>query len=153
MIQSGTNQLHGLGWTYFQDSAWNANSWEGNRSGTAKPNGTQRWYCGNLGGPVFIPKVYDGRNKTFWFFSFEYTKPGQQFLQQLRILTNAERTGDFSNSSLGVPVINGQPTPQLDPAHFSPSWHSRSAGERICIRNCRSLEKTIASYETNPPYR
>jgi hypothetical protein len=120
VIKSGTNQIHGMGWTYFQNSAWNANSWEGNRSGTAKPSGTQRWYGGNLGGPVFIPKLYDGRNKTFWFFSFEYTKPSQQFLQQLRILTNAERNGDFSNSSFGVPVINGQPRPQLDPNHFSP---------------------------------
>ena len=109
-----------MGWTYFQNSAWNANSWEGNRSGTAKPSGTQRWYGGNLGGPVFLPKVHDGRNKTFWFFSFEYTKPSQQFLQQLRILTNTERTRDFSNSSFGVPVINGQPTPQLDPAQLSP---------------------------------
>jgi Carboxypeptidase regulatory-like domain len=120
VIKSGTNQLHGMGWTYFQNSAWNANSWEGNRTGTARPSGTQRWYGGNLGGPVFIPKVYDGRNKTFWFFSFEYTKPSQQFLQQLRVLTNAERMGDFSNSSFGVPVINGTPTPQLDPSQFSP---------------------------------
>lgn len=120
VIKSGTNQLHGMFWTYFQNSAWNANSWEGNRAGIQKPSGTQRWYGGNLGGPVFIPKLYDGRNKTFWFFSYEYTNPSQQFLQQLRILTNAERQGDFSNSSFGVPVINGQPTPQLDPNQFSP---------------------------------
>ena len=120
VIKSGTNQLHGMVWTYFQNSGLNANSWEGNRSGTQRPNGSQRWYGGNLGGPVFIPKLYDGRGKTFWFASFEYTKPNQQFLQQLRILTNAERTGDFSQSSFGVPVINGTPTPQLDPTQFSP---------------------------------
>lgn len=120
VIKSGTNQLHGMGWTYFQNSAWDANSWEGNRSGTQRPSGTQRWYGGNLGGPIFIPKVYDGRAKTFWFFSYEYNNPSQQFLQQLRVLTNAERTGDFSHSSFGVPVINGQPTPQLDPNQFSP---------------------------------
>lgn len=120
VIKSGTNQLHGMAWTYFQNSAWNANSWEGNRADVAKPSGQQRWYGGNLGGPVFIPKLYDGRSKTFWFVSFEYTKPNQQFLQQLRILTNAERTGDFSNSSFGVPVVNGVATPQLDPAQFSP---------------------------------
>lgn len=120
VIKSGTNELHGMGWTYFQNSAWNANSWEGNRSGTQRPSGTQRWYGGNLGGPVFIPKVYDGRAKTFWFFSFEYNNPSQQYLQQLRVLTNAERTGDFSQSSFGVPVINGQPTAQLDPKQFSP---------------------------------
>jgi len=120
VIKSGTNQLHGMVWTYFQNSGLNANSWEGNRSHTQRPTGSQRWYGGNLGGPVFIPHLYDGRGKTFWFFSFEYTNPNQQFLQQLRILTNAERQGDFSNSSFGVPVVNGSPTPQLDPNSFSP---------------------------------
>src|SRR5271169_6042607 len=97
IIKSGTNDLHGMFWTYFQNSAWNANSWEGNLSGTERPSGTQRWYGGNLGGPVWIPKLYNGRNKTFWFFSYEYTNPSQQFLQQLIIPTNAERVGDFSN--------------------------------------------------------
>jgi hypothetical protein len=120
VIKSGTNQLHGMVWDYLQNSAWNANSWEGNRAGIEKPSGTQKWYGGNLGGPVFIPHLYDGRAKTFWFASFEYTNPAQQYLQQLRILTNAERTGDFSNSSFGVPMINGVPTPQLNPSQFSP---------------------------------
>lgn len=120
VIKSGTNRLHGMVWDYLQNSAWNANSWEGNRSATERPSGSQRWYGGNFGGPVFVPKLYDGRGKTFWFASFEYTNPAQQFLQQLRILTNAERNGDFSNSSFGVPVINGQPTPQLNPSQYSP---------------------------------
>jgi len=119
VIKSGTNQLHGMVWTYFQNSGLNANSWEGNRAGIQRPLGSQRWYGANLGGPVFIPKIYDGRSKTFWFASFEYTNPNQQFLQQLRIPTNAERIGDFSQSSFGVPEINGVPTPQLDPTQFS----------------------------------
>jgi hypothetical protein len=120
VIKSGTNRLHGTGWTYFQNSAWNANSWEGNLNKVAKPSGTQRWYGGNLGGPVFIPHVYDGRNKTFWFGSYEYTSPSQQYLQQNRVLTNDERAGNFANSSFGVPVIDGVATPQLDPASYSP---------------------------------
>lgn len=131
VIKSGTNQLHGMVWTYFQNSGLNANSWEGNRSGTPRPTGSQRWYGGNLGGPVFIPKVYDGRGKTFWFTSFEYTNPSQQFLQQLRIPTNAERTGDFSQSDFGVPVINGTPTPQLDPAQFSPMAQALLADQSL----------------------
>ena len=120
VIKSGTNQLHGMVWTYFLNSGLNANSWEGNRSDTPRPTGSQRWYGANLGGPVFIPKLYDGRNKTFWFASFEYTNPTQQFLQQLIVPTNAERAGDFSNDSFGVPVINGVPTAHIDPSTFSP---------------------------------
>jgi len=41
VIKSGTNQLHGMVWTYFQNSGLNANSWEGNRSGTQRPTGSQ----------------------------------------------------------------------------------------------------------------
>jgi len=121
VIKSGTNDLHGMGWTYFTNSAWNANSWEGNWTGMPKPSGSQRWFGGNVGGPVYIPHVYDGRNKTFFFVSYEHTSRFFQQLQRQRALTNAERSGDFSNViDFPVPVINGVETPILSPADFSP---------------------------------
>jgi len=120
VIKSGTNNPHGMLWGYFTNSGWNANTWEGNRTGTPRPAGSQRWYGGNFGGPVYIPHVYDGRNKTFFFVSYEHTHRDFQALQQTRVLTDAERLGDFSNDDFGVPVINGVPTPQLDPNNFSP---------------------------------
>ena len=51
VIKSGTNQLHGMAWTYFQNSAWNANSWEGNRADVAKPSGTAAVVWRQLGWP------------------------------------------------------------------------------------------------------
>lgn len=120
IIKSGTNDIHGAGWAYFANSAWNANSWQANRAGVDRPSSSQRWWGGNVGGPVYIPRVYDGRNKTFFFYSYEYTHPSLGAFIQEKVPTAAERTGDFTNSTFGIPVINGVPTPNLDPANFSP---------------------------------
>ena len=109
-----------MGWTYLTDTDWNANSWANNRTGAAKAQGSQQWYGGNFGGPVYIPKIYNGRNKTFFFASYEYTVPTIERDIQAKVLTEAERRGDFSNSLFGIPKINGIPTPQLAPSMFSP---------------------------------
>lgn len=73
VLKSGTNQLHGAAWGYFQNGAWNANRWENNWQGVPRDRGTRQWYGGNVGGPVFIPKLYNGKNKTFFFTSYERT--------------------------------------------------------------------------------
>ncbi len=122
VIKSGTNDLHGMGWTYLSNGAWDANSWQGNATGTPRPSGSQRWYGGNVGGPVNIPGLYNGKNKTFFFVSYEHTHRNFQSLQQERLLTNAERSGDFTNDAFGVPAdpASGAPMPILNPANFSP---------------------------------
>jgi len=130
IIKSGTNTFHGMAWTYLQNSGWASNSWQGNRNGVARPSGKQDWYGGNIGGPVLIPKLYNGRDKTFFFFSYEYTNPSTQALQQQLVPTAAERAGDFSHSAT-IPVINGVPTPQLNPAHFSPMANALLADQTL----------------------
>jgi hypothetical protein len=119
IIKSGTNDIHGAGWAYFGNEAWDANSWQANAAGIARPSGSQRWWGGNVGGPVYIPGVYNGKDKTFFFFSYEYTKPtAGTFIQQV-VPTAEEREGIFTNSLGGIPVINGVPTPTVDPTTFS----------------------------------
>ena len=122
VVKSGTNSLHGAGWTYFRNTGLDANLWSNKRGGTITPRpiDTQQWYGGNIGGPILIPHIYDGRNKTFWFFSYEYTNPATGAPQDLYVPTNAERAGDFSHSAFGTPKINGVTTPTLNPANFSP---------------------------------
>jgi hypothetical protein len=62
IIKSGTNNLHGMFWTYLQNQAWNANTWRNNQLAIARPPGSQQWYGGNFGGPVYIPHLYNGKN-------------------------------------------------------------------------------------------
>lgn len=59
----------------------------------------QNEFGANLGGPVFVPRVYDGRNKTFFFFGYVGSrKTGNDQVQRLRLPTPAERAGDFSGA-------------------------------------------------------
>jgi hypothetical protein len=119
VTKSGTNDLHGQAWGYFQNSAWNANSWENNWLDVPKNHLAQQWWGGNAGGPVFIPKVYNGKNKTFFFTSYERTSTSNTTTSAGQTITDAERSGDFSNSPDGIPVINGVSTPHIDPAEFT----------------------------------
>jgi hypothetical protein len=70
-IKSGTNQLHGSAFAYIQNEALNATDLQTKTSGGAKSKHREDNWGYSLGGPVYIPKVYDGRNKTFWFTNFE----------------------------------------------------------------------------------
>ena len=69
--KSGTEKLHGSGWEFIRNRVLNANTFYGNMAGLPTPAFTQNQYGFNFGGPVIIPKVYDGRRKTFFFVNWE----------------------------------------------------------------------------------
>src|SRR5579885_2243587 len=110
-MKSGTNQYHGSLYDYFQNEALNAGQpFTNSGNGHLRPTLRQDDYGFTLGGPVFIPKVYNGRDKTFFFFSWEQFLRNQNFLPgAFSIPTPAYRNGDFSaaitgagNKNLGV---------------------------------------------------
>jgi hypothetical protein len=61
--KSGTNELHGGGWEFFRNKLLNANDFFDNQAGVGRPAFSQNQFGFNLGGPVYIPHLYDGRNK------------------------------------------------------------------------------------------
>jgi Carboxypeptidase regulatory-like domain/TonB dependent receptor len=69
-IQSGTNQLHGGAWEYLRNNVLDSRGYFSATAGTEKQNE----YGFKVGGPVMIPKLYDGRNKTFFFFLMDWYK-------------------------------------------------------------------------------
>ena len=71
VTRSGTNSLHGSAFDYLRNDKLDANSWFGNYNGLARPALRQNDFGFTAGGPVFVPKVYDGRNRTFFFASYE----------------------------------------------------------------------------------
>jgi carboxypeptidase family protein len=70
-VKSGTNQLHGSAYDYLRNNALEANSWKNNLEGAKRNVDTQNDFGATIGGPVFIPKAYNGKNKTFFFFAYE----------------------------------------------------------------------------------
>jgi hypothetical protein len=71
VTRSGSNALHGTAFNYFRNDKLDANSWFGNFNGLKRPALRQNDFGFTLGGPVLLPKVYDGKNKTFFFASYE----------------------------------------------------------------------------------
>ena len=95
--KSGTNSLHGEAHWFLRNNALDANNFFNNKNNTKPPVYQDNRYGASAGGPVVLPKMYDGRNKTFWFYAWEANKwivPGN-FTGT--VPTAKERAGDFSD--------------------------------------------------------
>jgi outer membrane receptor protein involved in Fe transport len=80
--RSGTNQWHGTAFDYLRNSIFDANNFFANRSGLEKAAIRQNDFGGTLGGPLSIPGVYDGRDRTFFFASYEGVRLRQPFVTE-----------------------------------------------------------------------
>lgn len=98
VIKSGTNSLHGSLFGVTRQPDWAANSFFSNKNDIARPNTPMYNYAGSLGGPVVIPHVYDGRNKTFWFVAEEGYRQRGTLSGTYDVPTALERQGNFSQS-------------------------------------------------------
>jgi hypothetical protein len=95
-LKSGTNRLKGDGYYHYRDEALSANDFFLERAGRPKDTLEYKRYGFTAGGPALIGKLYDGRDRTFFFTAFEwlydqFPEPGQ-----FTVPTQAERNGDFS---------------------------------------------------------
>ena len=106
IVKSGTNQYHGTAYDYIANDAFNAAD-----AGSHTKNRIRRNDYGfNVGGPVRIPKLYNGKDKTFFFFNWEQYRDYNYFLAAINpvptVPTQAYRNGDFSGL-LTVPGVTG----------------------------------------------
>jgi hypothetical protein len=102
--RSGTNSYHGTAYDIFRNEALNANSWFNNLQGQPRNLDRKNDYGGVFGGPVWIPKLYNGHDKTFFFFSWEQYRQTQGSTNTSTVPTNAERAGDFSSLLTTTPL-------------------------------------------------
>ena len=103
--KSGTNTLHGSAFEYFQNSALDATV----LNFPVKAPRTFNTFGGSLGGPVTIPKLYNGRDKTFFFADYEGNRKTQSYPEELLVPSAADWAGNLNDlvQSLGAgPVIN-----------------------------------------------
>jgi len=131
-LKSGGNSIHGAMYEYYREKILNANTWQGNFAGT--PRGSFLWNQPGvtLDGPVYLPKLYDGRNRTFFLVSWEgiYENIPNQGTET--VPTAANRAGDFSSAhtSTGAPItiydplttpLSGSAVRQPFPGNLIPS--------------------------------
>ncbi len=107
ILKSGTNALHGSLWEFNQPNNLVANNFFANRDNLPNPALHYNQYGLAVGGPMILPKLYNGRNKMFWFFSWEHiadSQPINPYPTYISVPTAAMRTGDFS--ALATPIYN-----------------------------------------------
>ena len=137
VTKSGSNNFHGSAYDLFKNTALDANLWFNGgfeaqncsgsndtaacRSSYVTPIDRKNDYGGTLGGPVWIPKVYNGRNKLLFFFSWEQINYNRGATTTATVPTQQELAGDFSNPAIfnknnvlgtnpcdGTPIYQGQ---------------------------------------------
>ena len=108
VTKGGTNELHFSAYEFYRNKTLTANNWFSKAAGETAPPLTFNQYGGVLGGPIVIPKLYDGHNKSFFFIGTEIVRYQQGNTYTATIPNVAELGGNFSgdtNSSGGAITI------------------------------------------------
>jgi hypothetical protein len=136
-IKSGANQFHGTVYDYLQNDMFEPqnpfNTWNRDVKGVPLPSKDtlkQNQYGFTFGGPIWVPKLYDGRNKTFFFYSYEAGRQRKSTVLNALVPSAAERTGDFSDWR----DANGTLVPLYDPSTETggdPATRTPFAGNKI----------------------
>jgi hypothetical protein len=112
VTKSGTNEFHGSGWEFVRNNIFDArDSFKDQLSSGPSPF-RQNQYGATVGGPVLLPHIYNGRNRTFFLFGYEgwrYSQSGEHFFN---LPTAAELSGDFSHSLLSQNIFDPTTTTQ-----------------------------------------
>ncbi|MFI5069483.1 MAG: carboxypeptidase regulatory-like domain-containing protein [Terriglobales bacterium] len=116
VTKSGGSSLHGDVYDYLRNAALDANNYFNNLNGLPKPVSHRNQFGVALGGPVYIPGIYEKRDKTFFFFNFEGHRDHNAGNYSGSVPTPAFRAGDFSallgpqigTDALGRPILKGQ---------------------------------------------
>jgi hypothetical protein len=102
LYKSGTNSLHGSVYDFLRNSYLDSNNYFANLYGYKLPAFHRNQFGFSLGGPVYLPGLYHGQNKTFFFVDYEGLRQTQATSQTLSVPTLAERGGDFSSAGVSI---------------------------------------------------
>ncbi len=137
VTRSGTNDWHGTLFEYFRNNVFDANDWFNDAFGLPQAALRQNDFGGTLGGPIVIPGLYNGRNRTFFFVSYE----GLRLLQpQEASVSYVPNNALRQTAPSGLqPVLNAFPTsngPDLGNglAEFIGSWSNPSQIDATSVR-------------------
>ena len=101
-LKSGANEFHGSLFGSMRATNWAANNFFNNAAGIPLPDQPNYTYGASFGGRVKIPKVYDGKNRTFFWLAWEGYSDTQSNSSQFTTPTALERVGNFSQSKITI---------------------------------------------------
>jgi hypothetical protein len=159
-LKSGTNTYHGSAYWYFRNDKLNSNAFETNRVPLADPNAKAqraafRWAepGAQFQGPVVIPKIYNGRDRTFFMYSVELIRSSVPRQSSLVVPTADQLKGDFSKTY--VSGTSGAVVALYDPlttALVSGTTYKRTAFTNSVVPDARinPVAKTLTKYYPPP---
>ncbi len=121
LMKSGTNDFHGSLYGHLRRTDWDANAFFSNAAGIPITNQPNTTWGGSFGGRIWIPHVYDGKNKTFFFLGVEHYDDASSDSSNFGLPTVAQRGGNFAgqtviNPSTGQAFVGGLiPTSMQNP--------------------------------------
>jgi hypothetical protein len=147
--RSGTNKWHGTGFDYLRNGALDANNWFNNEAGLAKTAERQNDFGGTLGGPVHIPEIYDGKDRTFFFFSYEGLRLA---VPQAALITMVPDMYLRQNTPAAIqPLVNAFPLPNGAEqgnglALFTAAYSEPSTLDAYSIRGDQVLGSNVRAF-------
>jgi hypothetical protein len=167
-LRSGTNTYHGSAFEIFRNEDLDANTWYNNSQiasqqpgDWSRPKDKQNDYGLTLGGPVRIPKLYNGKDKTFFFFGWEQYRQSQGGVTTSTVPTVAEKNGDFSQQltsiSMGTNPCDGSTIYQgqiFDPSTTRTvngvQCRTAFAGNKIPTSQISPIAQKVFAYYPDP---
>lgn len=149
-IKSGTNSFHGTGYEFARRNAWDANSFQNNAARAARSGHYLDQYGIQAGGPVYIPKLYDGRDKSFFMVNYEGYREATPGPLTLSVPELDMREGDFSKlvDSQGRKITIYDPTTGRD---VNGTWtRDPFAGNIIPKDRVNPIARKIVDYMRKP---
>ena len=113
VVKSGTNEFHGDLFEYLRNEVLNANDYFSNLNGIKRQEYRQNQFGGTIGGPVWIPKLYNGRNKTFFFFDYQRTNRLAPVTFTDSVPTASMQSSGFTNLQSSITGNSGTETDAL----------------------------------------
>ena len=150
-MHSGTNQYHGSLFEINRNSLFdsvgffNGHAWNSSNPHDKPPVDHENNYGFSAGGPIWIPHVYNGRNKTFGFYSQEWYKQNNQDTDLGTVPTAAEKNGDFT----GLLSSSGAPVPIYDPT-TGQQFECNGVKNVICPDRFSPISQSLLQYIPNP---
>ncbi len=146
VTKGGTNDLHFSAYEFYRNARLTANNWFAKAAGQPGPPLSFNQFGGVVGGPVVIPKLYDGHNKTFFFVGVEYVRFAQGNTYTGRVPDPKELTGDFSQDTNG----NGQPITIYNPFTTTSNTRQAFSGNVIPTNLLNPIAAKMATYFPKP---
>ncbi len=150
VTKGGTNDFHGTAYYWLEPGGWAANDFFGNAQGQGRPFSFSNRPGFSIGGPIMIPKVFNGKNKSFFFFSYESIDDSRPRFDanNIWVPTTALRNGDFSAYTSRIRIFdpltgtfaNGNVT------NRTPFTDNKIPADRI-----NPVAKAVMSYWNLPP--